>query len=271
MSNLEVRFAFVEMLFALAIAEVAVAFSHLVSIDRALFLKIPAIAHLLLATLLIAASWLGWSTSRWRSTSRSDLASPFTWDFIGLLLDVLLVVIYFILVRLADVSEAVPYDLLPPSAAPEALWIARIFGIYAVWDLVSDVIKEPAIGWRVRSWFRVDALKISLACMACSLLCTLLASTVYLRAEKFGTLSPGWLYGHNDQGVMHIVWLDCALACVVLLFRALKNSGEALIWRHVTSIHRFEAFKIERKVDYHEDRWAALLSLGYMLFLVLGW
>lgn len=51
---------FVGMLFALAIAEVAVRSSDIVNSDLDGWAKAPAITHLILATMVIATSWVGW-------------------------------------------------------------------------------------------------------------------------------------------------------------------------------------------------------------------
>jgi hypothetical protein len=77
------REGFVAMLFALAIAQVAINAAAVFAVSAALESKLAASAHLIVALLLIACSWVGWRQSR----------SP------GLLLDVLLVVLYFIIVQ----------------------------------------------------------------------------------------------------------------------------------------------------------------------------
>ena len=150
------RYAFVEMLFALAIAEVAVIASHVVRVSGPWTEKLPVTAHLTLGAILIATSWLGWSASLQRR--REERAEhPFSWDFLGLLMDVLLVVFYFILVRQAEITEEAPYRLTPPSGVPEATWLLVIFATYAAWDFVTDVFKRarprPPLGFR-RALFR---------------------------------------------------------------------------------------------------------------------
>ena len=257
----EVRYAFVEMLFALAIAEVAIASSHLVSIERPFNQKIPAIAHLFVATTLIATSWLGWSTSNWRA-KKSKSESPFSWDFLGLLLDVLLVVMYFIIVRLADISDKEPFDLLPPSAVPEARWIVWVFTVYALWDCLWKVLKEDHL-WRLVQRSTVDVLKLALASMACSIICAGLACVVYLLAQSLPVPADVTLR-------WNVVCLDSALLCVVLLFRALKNYGEAFLYRNVVTLRQFSAFRVERAVNHRENTLVWVFVGLYMLFLALG-
>jgi hypothetical protein len=257
MQDKELRFAFVEMLFALAIAEVAIASSHIVSIERSLVLKAPAIAHLLLATLLIATSWLGWSVSRSRN-KKSELDSPFSMDFIGLLLDVLLVVIYFILVRQAEISDKEPYDLMPASAVPESHWLIWIFTIYVIWDLVSKVLQEPVFYVKPRKWRSRDAITLILCSAACSAICTCLVCIVYWRARDIARDSD-------------VVILDGALACVVLLFRAIKSVVEGWLHSQIPSLVKFKAFEVKRLSKHREARWTGVLLLAYAALVALTW
>src|SRR5688572_21045858 len=55
---------FVGMLFALAIAEVAVRSGEIVNSDLSALTKAPALSHLLLAAMVIATSWVGWGWSK---------------------------------------------------------------------------------------------------------------------------------------------------------------------------------------------------------------
>src|SRR6266404_3490475 len=233
--NEEPRFAFVEMLFALAIAEVAISSAHLVAIESNWTSKLPATSHLLLAALLIATSWLGWSGSKWRKAGRTS-DSPFTWDFIGLSIDVLLVVIYFILVRQADISEDPPFHLRPASAVPEAKLILLVFFVYIVWDIASDVIKEPEkLGFAQR-------FGLGIACTLCSVICMGLAAGFWWRANYVS--SP-----------FDVMMLDLSLACVVLLFRAIKYSIEKGLRLRYPSLQGHRAL-VERPSRHRETEWS---------------
>jgi hypothetical protein len=82
------------MLFALAVSEVAIHAADLVSASGNLSDKLPALTHLVVGLVLIAASWVGWR----RSVSpgmKERVEYVFSLPFIGLLLDVLLVILYF--------------------------------------------------------------------------------------------------------------------------------------------------------------------------------
>ena len=280
MEKSEVRFAFVEMLFALAIAEVAIALSHLVSIDRPWELKTPAIAHLVLAMLLISTSWLGWSTSRWRkdTVEKAKAAkpeeifnSPFASDFVGLLLDVSLVVIYFIIVRSVEISEKEPFELVLPSALPESRWIFWVFTIYVVWDIFSDVINEPLRKDQSQNISVTEYAKLSISCAVCSLFCMCLVLIVWWRAEAVSKLEHAWIYSSVGANGLATVFLDCALACVVLLFRAIKFLVEGALHRQVASLRRFDAFKKQRKGHHGEEVWSFGLVCLFVAFIALTW
>jgi len=244
------RYTFVEMLFALAIAEVAVIASHLVRVSDSWTAKLPVTAHLTLGAVLIATSWLGWSASLQRR--REERAEhPFSWDFLGLLVDVLLVVFYFILVRQAEITEEAPYRLSSPSAVPEATWLLVIFATYAVWDFVTDVLKEPN-----RSTLSASA-GLFLASAACSLGCTALAGFVRWRACS---QNSGWA----------VVCLDGALLSLVLLFRVIKGPVENGLRSTFRGLKKYKAFKSDRPGIAGENMWTLGLVLAYILFLLVA-
>ena len=92
------------MMFAVAIGEVGLQSAALVRSGH--FEQfLPAYSHLLLATIMIATSWVGWSVSV-APGARKDVDGIYQWEFVVLLIDVALVVIYFILVRTIDFTEA---------------------------------------------------------------------------------------------------------------------------------------------------------------------
>jgi amino acid transporter len=91
------RSAFVEMLFALAASQVAIHAADLVGVDVPWQTKLPAFAHLGVGFVLIVASWLGWRQSV-APGMKERVRYPFSVPFIGLLVDVLLVILYFIII-----------------------------------------------------------------------------------------------------------------------------------------------------------------------------
>jgi hypothetical protein len=144
------------------------------------------------------------------------------------LVDVLLVVFYFILVRQAEISEEAPYSLSPASATPEALWLLVIFSTYVFWDLVTDVWKEP----NRRSL--PATLGLFLASAACSLVCAGLAYLV-------------WSLAYIYDSWKTVVFLDVALLCVVLLFRVIKGPVENGLRTRFPRLQKYRAFNVARE------------------------
>lgn len=190
----ELHREFVGMLFALAIAEVAIRSAEVVNNGLSFWTKAPALSHLILAGMVIATSWVGWGRSRY---SQSDVIHPFTKDFVELLLDVWLVVIYFFIVygteRLVEVNGA---RTIQASIRVEALWILVMFVTYVLWDLVSKWGKWSDLAQRV--W--------------ASILCAVLAVWTFWSLQEL-------------QGTVPVMLGDLCLLILVLLFRAMKNDN----------------------------------------------
>jgi|GEM_PF-6974800 len=138
------RFEFVEMLFALAIGQVGIEIGDLV-VHSIKFNDYPNLySHILLGTLIITLSWIGWQSSSARGNSEIVL-SIFSFQFIILLLDISLVICYFIIVKTAEVpfnsnnSTEVNKKLndISTSTSNEAIWTIVIFSIYLVWDFFT--------------------------------------------------------------------------------------------------------------------------------------
>lgn len=125
------RYAFVEMLFALAVSQVAIHAADLVGIQSSLLEKLPGFAHLTLGLIVIAASWVGWRQSQ-SPGMKEQIRSLFSVRFVGLLIDVLLVILYFILVRSVEIEQKSGATVhTSASALPESfgswqcLWCTR--------------------------------------------------------------------------------------------------------------------------------------------------
>lgn len=193
-SSNQLHLTFVEMLFALAIGEVAVDAANVVSMEVQSPLtfmdSLPVFSHLLLATVVIAASWVGWRNSQF---SGSNIKSVFSLDFVELLMDVFLVICYFLLVRLAELPTGSP-PVVIPNASRETWMILLIMATYMFWDLLSCRTDRAKFGKRV--WASVACLIITVI-TACAL--------------------P--LHSHSRTAV---VLMDVALLAIVFLFRAMK-------------------------------------------------
>jgi len=182
---------FVGMLFALAIAEVAVRSGVIANSDLPLWTKAPAVSHLLLAAVVIATSWVGWG---WSQQSLSNVRHVFTGDFIELLTDVWLVAVYFFLVGAAEtIAGGSSGRTAQGSVEGEAFWVMVVFLTYVFWDVWTKWGR-----WRIlaqRGW----------ASLSCAMAATV---TFYVLRDLRGT-AP-------------VVLGDLSLLFLVLLFRAMK-------------------------------------------------
>lgn len=197
------HFEFVGMLFALTVGDVAVQTAALVESQtihqRSILEYLPAYLHLLLSTVLIAASWVSWGSS----SSRRGVDRVFSFRFVELLIDVALVVSYFIIVN--GVEKPDDAGRLTPSARVETFWITVIFVYYLVWDLMT----------KARSWdMLVERGWASLACAA-------LAVFGFFRLP-LDSASP-----------LAVAAADVSLLSLVLLFRGMKLHNLSQIrWKH---------------------------------------
>ena len=244
------RSAFVEMLFALAVSQVAIYAADLVTVSDSWFQRVPAVGHLVLGLMVIAASWLGW-----RQSVSQGMKQPvhhiFSLPFVGLMLDVLLVVFYFILVRSVELKQMNDRTILAtPSASPESLWLASIFVVYALWDILADVLVSGSIPPGSRPERARKTVLTLIVSAGASIISAVLAYFV-LRTAK------------NTTDVAGVLLLDGALLSLVLLFRMLK------IWEHPVAkwlrVSDCNGFRKPRKAQGNEPTWAVALTVLYGL------
>ncbi len=207
----ERRFVFVGFLFSLVVAEIARKAGDLYLQRRAPFGDaLPAYSHLVLAALVVTTSWVGWSSSK--ASGGLKVHSVFSWPFLVLLIDVALVVFYFVLVREAEVPEDANKDV-HPSARPESLILMEIFFFYLLWDvltkaiIVDDTVTAPErVDKRIGKCIFRERGRISL-------LCLLISGGLF------------WTFRNVDQTTF-VVLADLGLLCNVLLFRGLKEKAD---------------------------------------------
>jgi len=211
------RHEFVGMMFAITVGEIGLQAAALVQ-DRQYLHFLPAYSHLFLATFVVALSWVGWS----KSAATQDVGGVLEWPFVVLLLDMAMVVTYFILVRTIDFSPEGHQRI--DSAADVAYWHILIFSLYFVWDIVTKIVMyrpagiSPTYSFKFwvknffswgkhglsRTWWRKTGIR-----MTPTLLC--LVISIFVWFEFAGADEPHWLTA------------DFALLCLVLLFRSLKE------------------------------------------------
>jgi hypothetical protein len=198
------------MMFAITIGEVGLQAAALVEAGHpAHFL--PAYGHLFLATVVVATSWVGWSLSA-APGARRDVQGVFKGEFFVLLLDVALVIVYFILVRTIDFGkEATPPRTEPASTV--AAWILVIFILYFVWDILTKVIislrDREGSKKKLREHFDLSWRRFVGARMLPTVSCCMLAWLIWRLVQT------------ADRP--HYLTADFSLLWLVLLFRALKE------------------------------------------------
>lgn len=206
----KLRHEFVGMMFAITIGEVGLQAAALVQAGHWVHF-LPAYAHLFLATVVVATSWVGWSLSA-APGARRDVQGVFQWEFFVLLLDVSLVIVYFILVRTIDFGkEATPPRTDPASSV--ARWILLIFGLYLLWDILTKIIisgrdretsKKKFLQHFDRPWWRSVGSR-----MFPTVVCCVLALLIWCLVQS--------------ADPPHYLTADLSLFCLVLFFRALKE------------------------------------------------
>jgi hypothetical protein len=206
-------------MFAITIGEIGLQVAYLVQAGH-VWQFLPAYTHLWLATFAVAVSWVGWS----KSTKREDVQRVFEFAFIVLLLDMAMVVTYFILVRTVDFSPEGHQRI--DGASDVAKWHIVIFALYLIWDLVTKVLmyRRPdhvRLGdglpkWRssMASWLgSLDGLNMWFESDGVRMIPTIFC------------LGIAWVLRDQFKGADKLHWItaDFALVFLILLFRALKD------------------------------------------------
>jgi hypothetical protein len=250
------------MLFALAISQIAIAAADLVSIDASFVSKLPAVTHLIVALAVISTSWLGWKRSA-SPGSREPMKHLFSLPFLAMIIDVCLVILYFIIVRTVEIEQSGGVTRLEsPSAVPESFWLLCVFIVYAAWDVVTDILAPGCIPpgkggsammnylWRLGKL--MAALAVSIFASISSALLTYIALCL---ARARGT---------SQQ----VVLIDISLVCVVLLFRVFKAAEPGLA--RAFRVTDCKAFATPRTTKGNEWRWGIVLGFVYIACLVVA-
>jgi hypothetical protein len=198
-SEPKVRHEFVGMMFAVTIGEVGLQAASLVHAKHYTHF-LPFYSHLLLAIIVVTSSWVGWSLSQ-APGNRRDVDGIFTWGFCTLLLDVFLVITYFIMVRTIEVGK-LPEQARIDTPEKEAWLIVLMFALYFVWDIVTKMLAYDKI--RDGPWSRNCGLR-----MLPTVACLFLAIIVRWQVVGFQ--------------LVHYVNADIALLALALAFRAFKD------------------------------------------------
>ena len=153
-----IRLVFVQLLFALAIGQLALKVGDVIigrKVEHNLYSDIlthPFVySHLFLCVFLISASWVGWQASK-ASDSPQLAGFVISIEYLILLVDIFLVIAYFMIVRGTEVSSTQAiitgntmqynFPVQPPDSFTERLWVMIIFFMYFIWDLLTKIFKQ---------------------------------------------------------------------------------------------------------------------------------
>ncbi|TWR85122.1 hypothetical protein FJD38_22860 [Pseudomonas saxonica] len=279
----ELRRTFIAMLFALVAATVAQQISELLFVvtggwDSAsspskmfdnLFAEegalLATLSHSLLALLLVTISWVMWSKSQ-AGGLKKEISSIFSKEFVILLVEVFLVVLYFAIVKTVEqnfqnytVNKKISEYVGVASARPEALQLMWVFAVYFIWDFIVDVVTSPryeqgvVVPSSVISYFTgvVAYCSISMICLLGAWLVSGVSASVATPYEA--------------------VIGDVALLCVLLFFVLAKQ-----LEYHTTKIFPKEATRKNTKRDTPPSVQAyvgmvILIAVYTYLIMVLIW
>src|SRR5262245_39101963 len=123
----DLRWLLGSFLFAVVIAEIALQSAKLAARGRISKEFWPVILHLILATVVVTTSWLGWTLAVGREQHPAHhLKNPFSLPYCLLLIDIWLLVCYFIFVKAAGIPDS-NKEPLTPSGSRATFWLMVIF------------------------------------------------------------------------------------------------------------------------------------------------
>lgn len=165
--------------------------------------------HLLLCLIILSTSWVGFQLSA-SGGNTVEVKAIFSIRFLILLLDLFLVICYFIIVRGAEISnysDGGKMHALPPDVRNEKWWALIIFIAYLIWDIFTKYLlpkfepNENSDSVLPQSNFE-KYLPSSIGVIFCSIIC--------------------WI-SQNKEDACYTTLLDITLICLFILFRGLKQ------------------------------------------------
>lgn len=198
----KLRIEFIGMAFALAIGEIGVEIGKLY--DKNIRIRDhPFIAtHILLVVFITASSWIGWQLSTSRG-NMSKLRDPFSLAFLVLLIDLLLVICYFVM------GNNIGRAPTKPSANSEVVFSMAIFFFYCIWDILTKILVEHPSTYKI-------SIVLSKKCLLKvyqAILCLLI---IYLFIWPI----------RNEFTSRGVICIDILLLSVFIFFRALKKAAD---------------------------------------------
>ena len=263
------RQIFVQMLFALAVGQVALKCGELINLKG--FNNILGsikqyhyiYSHLMLCVVILTTSWVGWQISQ-SIGNTGKINSIFSLQYLILLVDIFLVLSYFVIVRGAEIDFG-SHTVKGPSIFPEATWSMIIFYTYIFWDFItkgvtiSYVLREDGTYKRTRKltfgpfFFRTWQ----------TILCLLLTMIIN--------------YCTTPNTPIKVTMLDVCLIMIFLIFRGLKQEIKRKYHIHMNQIP--DAVAIISKLDKSSEEpilvtdgkyWISVFVVRVLPFILLG-
>lgn len=133
----DLRKVFVQLLFSLAIGQVALRIGDLVSVNADIANYFYSYSHLALSVFIITTSWVGWHNSK-STLIEDNINNVISWQYLVLLVDLFLVITYFIIVKGAETPIDHNIESIPnASSYIECFWTVIIFITYLFWDVLT--------------------------------------------------------------------------------------------------------------------------------------
>lgn len=213
-ASINLRHAFVAMLFALAAARVAessvdilIAAANGADVGAQI---VASLSHIALAVVVITTSWVQWSRSTLKA---SPIGSVFERGYVLLVLDVFLVIIYY---ALASTAERLDGTVSPKE---EIYSLYAIMLVYLVWDAITNFDE-----WESKGFVEFGRHVFS------SFITVAVITVHYLIYRFMATANDG------VSTPSYVIAVDASLLLLVFLFRAQKRiEGHATVSAAVLS------------------------------------
>ncbi len=220
----KLRFDFIGMAFALALGQVGIEIGEFYSAGLSLRKYPHVLFQLLLGTYIIASSWVGWNKSRSKGNLET-IDNTFGKPFLLLLIDLFLVICYFIIIK--GVEKPYLEDNMNSNitAKPELFWSMVIMATYFIWDIVSKLISFNSKKFKFKVHFKTYLKRAYQAIICFSFLIILYNNIAY----------------YNSYNT---ILIDIYILMVFILFRGLKENIIIVNQHRMTTIIKYFIYRV---------------------------
>ena len=210
MNSRELRITFVGMLFALAVGDLGKNIATF-ALDPDCPKEAFVITHYSLAGFILISSWVGWQRSKSTGNQRI-IETIFDQQSMVLILDVVLVIIYYVIVISAEYKPGSPATINSASAKPESSWTILIFSIYLFWDVLTKLFNEKHVSLgngNAKKEFDPDYTRFFRRSWI-TFLCLISSGFIYISAKSLD---------HETA----VIVIDLMLIALFVIFRGVKD------------------------------------------------